>query len=62
MYWRGAIFIVRPDLDHITEFNHECTLDRLYTMPDTVLQDLQVTDLILDQDGHRAGVGMVMHA
>ena len=57
-----AIRIVRPDLNHVADIDDKSALHGFDVVPITVLKDLKAADAVLNQNGDRARIAVVMDA
>ena len=57
-----AISIVRPDLNHVADIDDKSAVHGFDVVPITVLKDLKAADAVLNQNGDRARIAVVMDA
>ena len=57
---RGAITVVRPDLHNIADIDHQRVGSWFYKMPLAVTKHFQSRLIVLQEQGQRAGIGMVV--
>ncbi len=59
---RCMVDVVRPHLHHVPGIDHERSVDRWNIVPATLFMNLQTADIILQQNGQRPRIAMVVYS